>query len=173
MPELLFNKVTGLEVWNFIKKRLQQRCFLVNIAKFLRTPILKNICQWLLLHSNHKLSNKCWASLLNQKNNLGWFLLRRFVDLVGVYSLLIISTNHSNIFLLLDLQKNRSKTCLNRFKQVTVHYFKMFILMICRWRRNKEYSHKSFQKCRSSHSQMFFKIDVLINFPISTRKYLF
>ena len=34
---------------NFIKKRLQQRCFLVNIAKFLRTPILENICEWLLL----------------------------------------------------------------------------------------------------------------------------
>ena len=29
----------------FIKKILQHRCFLVNIAKFLRTPILKKICQ--------------------------------------------------------------------------------------------------------------------------------
>ena len=28
---------------NFIKKRLQQRCFPVNIAEFSRTPILKNI----------------------------------------------------------------------------------------------------------------------------------
>ena len=45
MPELLFNKVTGLKVCNFIKKRLQHRCFLVNIAKFLRTPIFKNICE--------------------------------------------------------------------------------------------------------------------------------
>ena len=50
VPELLFNKVTGLEVCNFIKKRLQHRCLLVNIAKFLRTPILKNICEWLLLY---------------------------------------------------------------------------------------------------------------------------
>ena len=33
----------------FIKKRLQHRCFLKNIARFLRTPILKNICEWLLL----------------------------------------------------------------------------------------------------------------------------
>ena len=81
--------------------------------------------------SNHKVSNKYWASLLNQKHNVGWFQLRRFLDLVRVYSLLITSRNHSNTFLLLDLQKNRSKTCLNRFKQVTVHYCKMSILMIC------------------------------------------
>ena len=26
-----------------LKKRLWQRCFLVNFAKFLRTPLLKNI----------------------------------------------------------------------------------------------------------------------------------
>ena len=33
----------------FIKERLQHRYFPVNIAKFLRTPILKNICKRLLL----------------------------------------------------------------------------------------------------------------------------
>ena len=31
-----------------IKKRLQHRCFPVKFAKFLRTPILRNICQRLL-----------------------------------------------------------------------------------------------------------------------------
>ena len=41
--EFLFNKVAGL------KDRLQHRSFPVNIAKFLRTPILKNICEQLLL----------------------------------------------------------------------------------------------------------------------------
>ena len=46
-----FAKFTGkqLKACNFIKKRLQHRCFPVNIAKFLRTPILKNICKPLLL----------------------------------------------------------------------------------------------------------------------------
>ena len=48
------------------------------------------------------------VSFLNQKHDVGWFLLRRFVDLVRLYSLLIISRDHSNMFLLLDLQKNRS-----------------------------------------------------------------
>ena len=34
---------------NVLKKRLQHRCASVNIAKLLRAPILKNICQQLLL----------------------------------------------------------------------------------------------------------------------------
>ena len=47
---LLFNIVAGLEDRSCIKKRLQHKCFLVNIAKFLRTPILKNICERQLLY---------------------------------------------------------------------------------------------------------------------------
>ena len=38
-------KNPGLQLCNFIKTRLQHRCFPVNIAKFLKTPILKNICE--------------------------------------------------------------------------------------------------------------------------------
>ena len=45
--ESLFNK---LQAWRpTIEKRLQQRCFAVNIAKFLRRTILKNIFEQLLL----------------------------------------------------------------------------------------------------------------------------
>ena len=33
------------EACNFIKKRLQDGCFPVNIAKFLKTTISKNICK--------------------------------------------------------------------------------------------------------------------------------
>ena len=36
--ESLFSKVASLEAYKFIKKRLQHRCFPVNIANFLRTP---------------------------------------------------------------------------------------------------------------------------------------
>ena len=50
MLESLFNKVAGLQAYNVIKKRLQHRCSPVNIMKILRTPILKNICERLLLH---------------------------------------------------------------------------------------------------------------------------
>ena len=34
---------------NFIKRKLQHRYLPVNIAKLLRKPTLKNICEWLLL----------------------------------------------------------------------------------------------------------------------------
>ena len=44
-----FNKVAGLQPCNFIKERLQRKCFPVNFAKFLKTPILKDISEWLLL----------------------------------------------------------------------------------------------------------------------------
>ena len=37
----LFNKAAGLQVCNFIKKRLQHRCFPVIIANFLRILILR------------------------------------------------------------------------------------------------------------------------------------
>ena len=45
--ESLFNKVGGLKTWNFIIKRLQRRCFPVNIAKFLRAFFMEHL-QWLL-----------------------------------------------------------------------------------------------------------------------------
>ena len=48
--ESLFNEVAVLKACNFIMKRLQYRCFSVKNAKFLRTPILKNIFERLLLY---------------------------------------------------------------------------------------------------------------------------
>ena len=47
--EFLFNKVADLQAFNVIKKRLQNGCFPVNIAKSLRAAILKIICKRLLL----------------------------------------------------------------------------------------------------------------------------
>ena len=49
MLESPFDKVVGLQACNFIKKRLEHRCFSVNIVKCLRTPILKNTCKRLPL----------------------------------------------------------------------------------------------------------------------------
>ena len=43
MLNSLLKKVAGRKVCNFVKKGLQHRCFSVNIAKFLRAPVLKNI----------------------------------------------------------------------------------------------------------------------------------
>ena len=77
--ESLLNKVTGLEACNFIKKGLKHRCFPVNTAKFLRTPILKNIWELLLLNfnaPNGKISKnffkqfKVGTSITNNRKNL-------------------------------------------------------------------------------------------------------
>ena len=51
MLESLFNQVVGLQVFNFIKKRFQHRCFSANIAKFFKRPNLKKICERLLLNN--------------------------------------------------------------------------------------------------------------------------
>ena len=50
MPAAPFNKVVGLQDFNILKKRLQHRIFPVNIAELLRTCILSNICERLLLN---------------------------------------------------------------------------------------------------------------------------
>ena len=47
-----FCNAVGLKVWNSIKKRLQQRCLPVKLAKFLKTPFLTEEFQWLLLTFN-------------------------------------------------------------------------------------------------------------------------
>ena len=41
----------SLQACNVIKKRLLHRCFPVKFEKYLRSPILKNICERLLLNS--------------------------------------------------------------------------------------------------------------------------
>ena len=45
----LFNKVEGLKACNFIKKKLQRRCFPVKFAKFLCAPFFREHLRWLLL----------------------------------------------------------------------------------------------------------------------------
>ena len=55
-----------------MKKRLLEKCFLVKFAKFLRTPILKNIYERLLLfHVSFKWlkvrGSKCEKNLLGKE----------------------------------------------------------------------------------------------------------
>ena len=51
----------------------------------------------------------CRPSLINQKYSVGWFLLKKIVYLCRACSLHIIIRNHSNTFLLINMQK--AKTC--------------------------------------------------------------
>ena len=58
--------------------------------------------------TNYLVLGICWPSLVNQKYNVGWFLLKRFVHLHRACSLHIISRNHSNTLLLINMQKART-----------------------------------------------------------------
>ena len=53
MLDSLFKKVVGLEACKYIKRKLQHRCFPVNIAKFLRTAFSIEHLWWLLLELRH------------------------------------------------------------------------------------------------------------------------
>ena len=69
MLEHPFYKVAALNSSHFIKKRLHQRCFPMNVAKFLSTPILKNSRKRLLLYTlslNYR--SKKWK--IHQSNDL-------------------------------------------------------------------------------------------------------
>ena len=58
---LFFNKVAGLRPATLLKKRLWHRCFLVNFAKFLRTPFLQNTSGCLLVHSKFQVFFLCFT----------------------------------------------------------------------------------------------------------------
>ena len=53
-PEVFYKKAVLKNFAIFSGKHLQDRCFPVNIAKFLRTLLLKNICERQLLDAESK-----------------------------------------------------------------------------------------------------------------------
>ena len=79
--ESLFNKVAEiicLQHCRFIKKRLQHRCFSVNIANILRTRIMKNICEELFLK---KLAASVLALFINADYLLtGYGLISKLIN---------------------------------------------------------------------------------------------
>ena len=72
MPvESFFNKAAGLLACNFIKKRLQYRCFPVNIVKFLRTTYFIEHLQWLLLQVLYKKAIKLFLQTSLERIAIG------------------------------------------------------------------------------------------------------
>ena len=72
-----------------------------------------------------------------QKHNMEWFLLRRFVDLLRIYFLLIVSTNHSNrvnIVLISGFQQIYAGCC-------PLHNVYFNDMQINRWRNFKDKGH--------------------------------
>ena len=64
--ESRFNKIAGR---NFIKDRLQRKCFPVKFAKFLRTPFFTEHLRWLLLNR---------LNLVHVNDQSIWFLPRPY-----------------------------------------------------------------------------------------------
>ena len=121
--------------------------FSCEIAKFLRTAFFIEL-RWILLSvwwiRGNTVLGICRPSLINQKHNVGWFLLKKFIDVGRVFSL-HISRNHSKRFYWLTCRKQKlvqSKTLQQwlfvlilgfwQFRQVFVHYL-MPVLLICKW----------------------------------------
>ena len=79
MLESFLNKVAGLQASISIEKRLQHSCFPVNIAKFLRTPILRYIFER---------SNDCFCiSETKTKNNVIYILPENFIFNFRIYKI--------------------------------------------------------------------------------------
>ena len=117
---LFLNKNAGLQSWHFIEKRLQQRCFPLNIAKSLRTPVLKNICErlfkWFLTWANNIKSNieseEEIFSKTKQKNRSKNQLDEKnlpFHDALDQFVFLYFSTACLSRSLLYIIKDNRSK----------------------------------------------------------------
>ena len=68
--ESLFNRLAGFKTRNISKKRLQHSCFPVNVIKFLRTLILKKICEQLLLPFLHLTVNISSQGLVCALNSI-------------------------------------------------------------------------------------------------------
>ena len=79
MLEPLFNKVAGLKAYNFIKKRLQHRCFPVNIAKLLRTAFFIEQLRWLLLDFLKNLLKTTLKIIISQEGFSQKFLRNDFL----------------------------------------------------------------------------------------------
>ena len=69
---LFFHKVVGLRPTTLLKQRLWHRCFPVDFAKFLRTPIFTEHLRWLLLYLVKV------TTLLNFSHILGTMKLQQF-----------------------------------------------------------------------------------------------
>ena len=81
--KFLFSKVAGLRPATLIKKRLQHSCFPMEFAKFLRTPILKNISGRLLLKGLFSLLFYC-------ENGINQYAVQKILTDVFGTSLLLL-----------------------------------------------------------------------------------
>ena len=127
------NICVGVSFW-----RLQHKCFPVNIGKFLRTRILKNICERLLLFWwIHKLTNHCTLEVKLLKILVSFSILsvlrkrsvRHLTIVIKVYD------RHSpfSLYISLILTWNYSSTILRKFSQSFKLHFKLRFIVDDIW----------------------------------------
>ena len=71
-------RLFGTLEYNFIKRKLQHRCFPVKHVKFLRTSILKNICEWQLLDMNADVQFSCSITYICVNRRCKWCTITQY-----------------------------------------------------------------------------------------------
>ena len=86
---VLLSKNAGLQSCSLNEKPLQDRCFPVNIAKILRTPVLKNICEPLFEHfatwANNIQATGSEEEIFNELDEKNLSLHDAFINFVVFY----------------------------------------------------------------------------------------
>ena len=101
----LFNKALGLQSCDFIKRRLQHRCFLVNIPKFLRTSFFTEHLWWLLLNFLQNLLKITAKKIVSQYRFSQKFLRNHFLVLAATF----LKITHLQVFCSFCLSLNMSE----------------------------------------------------------------
>ena len=144
MLESLFNNVASLQDCMLVIKRLQHRCFPVSIAKFLRTPSLKCICERLFCISEIEARN--YVIYIQAENFIVSFSLCKtfFYLLTLVFASAFFSHTISNISR--NISNHLFSSSLNRLNAFS-HYHK-FVLFY-----NTQNLSTGFiqQSCRDKH----------------------
>ena len=113
MLESLFNKFASLkQSLQFYAKETPTQLFSCDYCKAFKNCFFIEQLRWLPLLVDEitvQYQAICLRSLLDQKRNMGWFLLKMLLDINRVCYLHNISRNHSKPFLLINLEK--AKTC--------------------------------------------------------------
>ena len=109
-----FNKNVGLQALSlFSQKETRTQAFFANIDKFLRTPILKSICEWLLLRvllelfhtgtNNIESEENVFSKIKQNKNRSNTQLYEKnlpFHDVFYHFVFLFFSTSRQTVFTL-------------------------------------------------------------------------
>ena len=109
-----FNKNVGLQALSlFSQKETRTQAFFANIDKFLRTPILKSICEWLLLRvllelfhtgtNNIGSEENVFSKIKQNKNRSNTQLYEKnlpFHDVFYHFVFLFFSTSRQTVFTL-------------------------------------------------------------------------